>query len=77
MHHQVTFIGEGDLPKGHDWALFHDPVDDRFHLFVNPAAITPDLLMECWSEFTDMAKSPLALPAPRRPQEFASRLVRA
>ena len=52
--HKVTFIGEHDLPEGHDWVLVRDDRTGWFELLVNPAAITPELMMECWATFVAM-----------------------
>lgn len=66
MHHyQVTFIGESDLPEGHDWAVVRR--DDAYQLFVNAAA--PGALRECWAEFSAWVREapadPLPIPAQR------------
>lgn len=66
-HHQVTFIGESDLPEGHDWALVRRGID--YHVFIKSTAVTPATLMECWEAFLEMEMEALAnalpIPAPR------------
>jgi len=64
QQHQVTFIGEFDLPPGHDWALRYDPGRDRYDLFINPDAITPRMLMDCWEAFLAMECPSIRVPRP-------------
>jgi hypothetical protein len=75
QQHQVTFIGEFDLPIGHDWALRYDELHDRYDLFINPRAITPALLMDCWEAFLAMDREGPAAPPPiRAPHPLAPSL---
>lgn len=54
MHeHQVTFIGESDLPAGHDWVLVRQCGGD-YHAFIKRTAVTPAVLSECWEAFVEM-----------------------
>ena len=67
MHYQVTFIGESDLPSGHDWVLVRRRND--YCVFIKQQAVTPATLSECWAAYVEMAQgvpaSPLQIPAPR------------
>jgi hypothetical protein len=78
QQHQVTFIGEFDLPPGHSWALVRDPLHDRYELFINPDAITPALLTDCWEAFLAMdregpaAPPPIRVPHPCAPLAYSS-----
>ena len=67
MRYQVTFIGESDLPSGHDWVLVQQ--GDDYCAFIKQQAVTPATLSECWKAFVEMAQGgpadPLQIPAPR------------
>jgi len=51
--YQVTFIGESDLPEGHDWALVRQ-CGGEYRAFVKRNANTPAALSECWATAVEM-----------------------
>jgi len=63
--YQVTFIGESDLPEGHNWALVRQ-CDGEYRAFVKRDSITPAILSECWEAFAEMERAAPATPPPLR-----------
>lgn len=51
----VRFIGDGDLPPGHDWVLARDE-EGNFTAFIKRSCVTPRVLEEAWAGYRQLVR---------------------